>query len=398
MSITSNPPKRRSGRRNDQIPFAVPPPSKGGGAGHNGEDAIPILLPNHVTEIHLAATGTVTLLETIPSSAYACAPVFLRNEGTAGNWLISFGGNTPGASSYSVKLGPGDSTLSTMGEGYKEANAPIGTIKAKHDNAGAGGAGVLSGFIAYNDGTSPLVGPTGAAGSTWRNGSGAPSNGLGSDGDYYLNTANSDVYVKAAGAYTVACNIKGATGTTGSAGSNGTNGTNGATWYEGSGAPSGGTGVDGDFYLDAAVASAGAIPTIKFNKPTHATTRSSTTLGSLGTPWTNTVTTDGTYTKVQYQVNISLQCAADEVLHAALVCAGTIIDRVVSYTAGAGNRENRIVFGGIFSPGGAGTYTFEVYVASNSGGAITVNSTVNTSTATSLTSDGVSSMQLRAVE
>jgi hypothetical protein len=38
-------------------------------------------------------------------------------------------------------------------------------------------------------------------------------------------------------------------GSNGSNGSNGTNGTDGAKWYTGSGAPSSGTGVDGDFYL-----------------------------------------------------------------------------------------------------------------------------------------------------
>ena len=42
---------------------------------------------------------------------------------------------------------------------------------------------------------------------------------------------------------------QGATGATGAAGSNGTNGTNGATWYVGSGAPAGGTGVNGDWYF-----------------------------------------------------------------------------------------------------------------------------------------------------
>lgn len=62
-------------------------------------------------------------------------------------------------------------------------------------------------------------GANGADGSVWRNGSGAPSNSLGVNGDYYLNTANGDVYLKATGTYTIVTNIKGANGT------NGTNGT-----------------------------------------------------------------------------------------------------------------------------------------------------------------------------
>lgn len=73
------------------------------------------------------------------------------------------------------------------------------------------------------------AGAAGAAGAVWRTGSGVPSNALGIDGDYYLNTANGDVYAKASGAYTLSANIKGATG---AAGTNGTNGTNsqGTIW------------------------------------------------------------------------------------------------------------------------------------------------------------------------
>ena len=42
----------------------------------------------------------------------------------------------------------------------------------------------------------------------------------------------------------------GTNGANGSNGTNGTNGTNGATWYQGSSAPSSGTGANGDFYLN----------------------------------------------------------------------------------------------------------------------------------------------------
>jgi hypothetical protein len=90
----------------------------------------------------------------------------------------------------------------------------------------------------------PGAGPAGTNGATWREGSGAPSDSLGVDGDFYLDTATEDVYLKAAGSYSVATNIKGSPGAAGSAG------TNGATWRDGSGAPSSGLGVDGDFYLD----------------------------------------------------------------------------------------------------------------------------------------------------
>jgi hypothetical protein len=163
MPVVNTPPGgRKGGRRNDSIPVAIPVNPKSGKQGKNGDDSIPILLPNTVIEINLAATGTVTTLATVPGNAYAWAPGYFRNEGTAGNWIIAFGGLTPSSSSYSVKLGPGDSSLGTMGEAFKEANLPIGTVKAYNDNPGSGGT--LSGFVAYNDGTSILAGPTGPQG------------------------------------------------------------------------------------------------------------------------------------------------------------------------------------------------------------------------------------------
>ena len=101
--------------------------------------------------------------------------------------------------------------------------------------------------LAYFGGGTP-----GTPGSVWYEGSGAPSGGTGIDGDYYLDVANGDVYQKATGSWSSIGNIKGATGAAGSNGTNGTNGAPGSVWYEGSGAPSGGTGIDGDYYLDVA--------------------------------------------------------------------------------------------------------------------------------------------------
>ncbi len=75
------------------------------------------------------------------------------------------------------------------------------------------------------DGATGPPGPPGAAGapgSVWRDGTGAPSNALGINGDYYLNDANGDVYYKSAGAYTIVANIKGTTGSTGATGASGT--------------------------------------------------------------------------------------------------------------------------------------------------------------------------------
>lgn len=45
-------------------------------------------------------------------------------------------------------------------------------------------------------------GSPGAAGAKWYSGAGAPSNGTGVAGDYYLNTTNGDVYEKVGASWT----------------------------------------------------------------------------------------------------------------------------------------------------------------------------------------------------
>lgn len=87
----------------------------------------------------------------------------------------------------------------------------------------------------------------GSSGSVWRTGSGAPSDALGANGDFYLNSANGDFYKKESGAYALQGNLKGAPG---AAGTNGADGQDGATARFGTGAPDNGTGNDGDFYVD----------------------------------------------------------------------------------------------------------------------------------------------------
>lgn len=95
-------------------------------------------------------------------------------------------------------------------------------------------------------GATGATGAAGADGTTWYSGSGAPSAGTGVNGDFYLRTDTDDIYSKSGGSWSVLVNIKGATGATGAAGADGTNG---SVWYEGAGAPST-THNDGDFYLN----------------------------------------------------------------------------------------------------------------------------------------------------
>ena len=69
------------------------------------------------------------------------------------------------------------------------------------------------------------TGAAGAAGAKWYQGSGTPSSGTGANGDYYLNTANGDVYQKVSGSWTSVGNIKGGTGAAGADGSKWSSGT-----------------------------------------------------------------------------------------------------------------------------------------------------------------------------
>jgi integrin beta 8 len=97
------------------------------------------------------------------------------------------------------------------------------------------------------DGTNGTNGADGADGATWYYGTVAPTGATGTSGDFYLNTANGDVYINnGSWPLTAALNLRGPIGETGAAG------TNGATWYYGTIAPTGTPGVSGDFYLNTA--------------------------------------------------------------------------------------------------------------------------------------------------
>jgi Collagen triple helix repeat (20 copies) len=83
----------------------------------------------------------------------------------------------------------------------------------------------------------------GGSGSTWYEGAGAPSAGTGADGDFYLNTSNGDVYQKASGAWgTAVGNIAGPQGPQGPTGPQGNDGPQGP---QGDTGPQGNDGAQG---------------------------------------------------------------------------------------------------------------------------------------------------------
>jgi hypothetical protein len=71
------------------------------------------------------------------------------------------------------------------------------------------------------------TGPAGADGKTVLNGSGAPSSGLGTNGDFYIDTTADAIYgPKTAGAWGSSTSLVGPAGSNGAAGEDGINNTN----------------------------------------------------------------------------------------------------------------------------------------------------------------------------
>ena len=119
--------------------------------------------------------------------------------------------------------------ISPLGTGTETPNIPsteysTGRIRISQEEVELGYARELNfddtfevtliGNIAY---ITALGGGGGGGGSTWFDGAGVPSSGTGSNGDYYLNTTNGDVYNKSAGTWSVVGNIKGPQGDAGPA-------------------------------------------------------------------------------------------------------------------------------------------------------------------------------------
>jgi hypothetical protein len=124
----------------------------------------------------------------------------------------------------------------------------IEQLKARFESGDFPGS---SDYVNLIDTLAALPEGGGAGGAVVRNGSGVPSSETGSNGDFYINTVNYDIYgPKTAGAWgsaislvgpTGATGSTGATGATGATGSAGTNGATGATGATGPGVSSGGT-------------------------------------------------------------------------------------------------------------------------------------------------------------
>ena len=94
-------------------------------------------------------------------------------------------------------------------------------------------------------------GSPGADGRTILSGSGPPTESVGENGDFYIDTASEEIFgPKTDGDWGVGTSAVGPEGPPGPQGEQGLPGTNGKTVLSGAGVPDPGLGSDGDFYLD----------------------------------------------------------------------------------------------------------------------------------------------------
>lgn len=117
--------------------------------------------------------------------------------------------------------------------------------------------------LTYDAGTGKWINaPSLAVTTKWHNGSGEPSAGTGSNGDFYLDTDTNAYYVRTSTGWSASGTSlvgpqgqqgpQGIQGPKGDQGDQGPTGANGRTWHTGDGQPDGGLGEVGDLFLDTA--------------------------------------------------------------------------------------------------------------------------------------------------
>lgn len=196
--------------------------------GFPGSAAVP---KDYVTKLTPAIANTLADLLAVPSlpiSRWAYVLSGTTNE--IGQWV------------YCPDVLDADNAGDTRRPNDIASNSTPGRWKQMTVGGGGGGATGPTGAT----GPAGPAGPAGAPGSIWYSGATAPSGVTGVIGDRYLNTANGDHYEKTgASTWTLRGNLTGPQGSPGS-------GAPGSTWFTSSGAPAGGTGIVGDFYLNSA--------------------------------------------------------------------------------------------------------------------------------------------------
>ncbi|MGC8750737.1 MAG: hypothetical protein ACP5P5_07825, partial [Hydrotalea sp.] len=187
--------------------------------------------------------------------------VYTKN---AGSWINS-GATLKGTTGAT---GPTGQTGASALSGTGVPNNSLGNNGDTYIDNSTGIIYTKSGGVWTSTGNSLMgvTGATGAAGFSALSGSGTPANTLGNNGDTYIDNITGIIYVKSGGAWissgkslmgatgvtgpTGAVGATGAQGVQGITGNTGATGASGASVISGSGAPSNGTGNNGDTYID----------------------------------------------------------------------------------------------------------------------------------------------------
>lgn len=138
---------------------------------------------------------------------------------------ISVGSTTTGAAGSSASV----TNSGTSSAAVFDFTIPAGATGPTGPTGATGATGAQG-----PTGATGATGAAGADGKTVRSGSGVPSNGLGVDGDFYVNTAANTIYgPKTSGLWGSPTSLVGPTGATGATGATGSTGATGATGAQG---------------------------------------------------------------------------------------------------------------------------------------------------------------------
>ncbi len=186
--------------------------------------------------------------------AMSTAAIFGRRASTTSALTWGYYGGAMAVSGTPTQIANGTVALTASSTNYVEAVKATGVV-VKNTTGWTGDTHIplykiitgTSTVTSYEDfrsmqGPKGDAGPTGGTGGMTYNGAGAPSGGTGVNGDLYINTTNGDLYQKASGSWgSPIGNIKGPTGSTGASG---------GVYIAAAGVPGAGTGNNGDLYVN----------------------------------------------------------------------------------------------------------------------------------------------------
>jgi hypothetical protein len=255
-----------------------------------------------------------------------------------------------------VGCGGGDGKDGADGRDGAQGSAGPAGVNGKDGADGVDGKDGATGAT----GADGQDGADGADGSAILKGTGAPADGVGADGDVYIDTVSRDVYQKSGGTWSVITNLsggppgpKGDPGAAGDPGANGTNGTNGTSVRTGTGAPAAGLGAVGDVYIDSATGDL-------YAKAAGGWTKTGNLMGPAGSDGMDGATAGDTVGGVRWFA-FALTAAFVDAPQLITDETYTGASSVASFAFTGANQHGRLAFdtGGSFVPGGVNLSSYE---------------------------------------